>query len=100
MDALGPHRDVDPPASCAAACMRLCVSFKQNVSKIKTKQSVKITLIRYSVQCKYAAVNNKKTTTTTTTTRKIFNTVQTFVARRANIKLKILCLVLLWPGLK
>jgi len=34
------------------------------------------------------------------TTRKVFNTAQTFVARRANIELKISCLVLLWPGVK
>jgi len=52
MDALGPHRDLDPPASCAAACMKLFVSFKQNVSRIEIKQSIKITLICYSVQCK------------------------------------------------
>jgi len=79
MDALGPHRDLDPPASCAAACMRIFASFKQNFSRIKIKQSIEITLIHYSVQCKYAARLTK---------RKIFNAAQTFVARRANIELK------------
>jgi len=69
MDALRPHRDLDPPANCAAVCMRLFVSFKQNVSRIKIEQSIKITLIRYSVQCNYAA---------RLTTRKMFNIAQTF----------------------